>query len=124
MGSVYEVFRLLHERGLGDPDPAFALIFSDLELLRIPIEKHEIAKDKKHLVEPLTMVRLPSNDPGSDSYVYDAHDKLKAHIMPAGLSSRNGSMIWQAIDLKTQSAKWIDRQQLSDRIIRLWAPEK
>src|SRR5258708_6520085 len=45
VGGMYETFRLLRQRGLADTSTAFAEILRDLELLRMPLEKHEIAKD-------------------------------------------------------------------------------
>ena len=45
VGGMYETLRLLRQRGLADTSSSFAEILGDLELLRIPLEKHEIAKD-------------------------------------------------------------------------------
>ena len=49
-----EIFGLLRTRKLVLDNPAFETLAHDLELLRIPLEKHEIAADKK-LTEPLLM---------------------------------------------------------------------
>src|SRR5665811_1134332 len=98
VGSMYETFRLLRQRKLTGTDPAFDEILSDLELLRMPLEKHELAKDTV-LKEPLQMVRGPRNNDAKDLYSYDKDDNSRAHIMPMGLSKR-GSLSWQAIDLK------------------------
>jgi hypothetical protein len=122
VGSMYETFRLLKQRKLSDTSPVFAEIFSDLELLRMPLEKHELAKDKKTLKEPLPMVRRPPNNDATDHYSYDPNDDSRAHIMPSGLSN-NGSMTWQVIDLKTGADRWVERRALSERIVELWKDE-
>lgn len=119
VGSMYETFRLLRQRKLTGTDPAFAEILSDLELLRMPLEKHELAKDKETLKEPLRMVRQPRNNDTTDQYSYDPKDDKRAHIMPSGLSSR-GSMTWHVIDLKAGTDRWVERRALSERIVELW----
>jgi hypothetical protein len=89
----------------------------ELRLLRIPLEKHEIAADRK-LTEPLRMHRQPPNNDDTDSYEYSNNDARKAHIMPTGISSR-GSVMWQVIDLQSNSSYWLERRDLSERIVAL-----
>jgi hypothetical protein len=117
IGGMYETFRLLRERKLAGDDQQFSAIFTDLELLRIPLEKHEIAKDRA-LKEPLTLVRNPPRD-GDETFSYARNDPKRSHIMPTGLSPR-GSMMWQPIDAKAHTSKWIERRTLSDQILDLW----
>lgn len=119
VGSMYETFRLLRQRRLSGTSPVFNKIFSDLELLRMPLEKHELAKDKETLKEPLQMVRQPQSNDATDHYSYDPKDNRRAHIMPSGLSSR-GSMTWHVIDLKAGTDRWVERRALSERIVELW----
>jgi hypothetical protein len=95
VGSMYETFRLLKQRTLSGTSPVFTELFSDLELLRMPLEKHELAKDKKTLKEPLSMVRQPQNNDATDHYSYDPNDDSRAHIMPSGLSNRGGRRSWR-----------------------------
>ena len=118
IGSMYETFRLLRQRKRADTSPIFHEILKDLELLRIPLEKHEIAKDRE-LKEPLAMVRSPPNNDATDYYSYDPKDHSRSHIMPAGLS-KSGSFTWQVIDLKANTGRWIERRGLSDKILALW----
>jgi hypothetical protein len=120
IGGEYEIFRLLRQQKLSDDGELFARILKLLELLRMPIEKHEIAKDKR-LDEPLLLQRSPANNDSSDHYEYSKVDDLRAHIMPAAISTVNGSMMWQAIDLTDNSAPWIERRWLSDRMLELWS---
>jgi hypothetical protein len=119
VGAMYETLRLLRARKLilEDERERFSAIFRDLELLRIPLEKHEIAKEK-----PLTLTRNPPKNDSSDLYSYDPDDPTHSHIMPFGISAR-GSVTWHAIDLKTNSDKWIERRALSDQILDLWKEE-
>jgi hypothetical protein len=61
IGSVYEVFRLIMELEHPRGDSEIAALAHDLRLLRIPLEKHQIAQDKI-LAEPLQMKRFPPNN--------------------------------------------------------------
>ena len=117
IGGMYETFRLLRERKLADDDKRLSAILGDLELLRIPLEKHEIAKDRT-LKTPLTLTRMPPNKDSTDIYSYAREDPARAHIMPMGISPR-GSVMWQAIDLRGNTSRWIERRGLSDQILEL-----
>ena len=119
IGGLYEVFRLLRQRGLSDRTELFERLLKFFELLRMPMEKHEIAKDRK-LSEVLTLQRQPPNEDASDNYEYLKSDDSRAHIMPAAISTVNGSMMWHAIDVDSKSSYWIERRWLSDRILELW----
>lgn len=118
IGGVYETFRLLRERHLADEGEVFLAVLGDLELVRITLEKHEIAKDRT-LKEPISLVRQPPKNDASDHYSYIPGDDKRSHIMPTGLSS-SGSVMWQVIDLKNNTSRWIERRSLSDLIIDLW----
>jgi hypothetical protein len=118
IGGIYENFRTLRQRKLADTTPAFDQIFSDLESIRVPLGKHELPKDWS-LKEPLTMVRHPPNNNATDLYVYDPQDDQRSHIMGVGRSPR-GSVIWHVVDLKTENDRWVERRELSDRILTMW----
>jgi hypothetical protein len=117
IGGVYEILRLLKSRNFLKGDH-FDALFTDFELLRMPLEKHEIAKDKS-LKEPLHLIKFPQHNNSADYYAYDPKDKTRAHIMSMGVSSR-GSMMWNVTDLKHTRNFWIERRSLSDRVIELW----
>jgi hypothetical protein len=118
IGGIYENFRTLRQRKLADTTPAFDQIFSDLESIRVPLEKHELPKDRS-LKEPLTMVRYPRNNDATDLYVYDPQDDQRSHIIGAGVSPK-GSVMWHVVNLKTENDRWIERRELSDRILTIW----
>jgi len=118
IGSVYEVLRLLKERGIAPEGEQFDVLAHDFRLLRIPLEKHEIAGDHT-LMEALQMKRVPGRGDSSDVYVYSKEDTAKAHIMPCGVSAR-GSVMWQVIDLRNRQNRWVELRDLSDRMIEVW----
>jgi hypothetical protein len=122
LSAMYETFRLLRSRGLADEGEAFASIFHELELVRMGIDKHEIPKDQK-LAEPLGLVRMPTLPHDKEPYIYDKNDPKRAHIMPMGASAR-GSPMWQVIDHLKDRSFWIERRDLSDRILDLWKDAK
>lgn len=116
VGGMYEILRRLREAGLGDGE-IFDGLMVDFELVRIPLEKHQIAQERK-LGAPLHLAPIGS-PAGAATFIYDLADRTRSHIMPAGVSPR-GSMIWQAIDVKGAGQRWIERRELSDRILALW----
>lgn len=119
IGGMYEIFRLLRSRQLNnDNGEVFQSILTDLELLRMPLEKHEIAKDQK-MPSPFRMIRYPQKGDASDLYTYDPSDPKRAHIMPSGVSSR-GSIMWRVYDAKKEEERWIERREIADRILSLW----
>lgn len=117
IGQVYEIVRLAKERKLIADSDFFETLAHDFRLLRIPMEKHEIAQDTK-LKEPLPLSRAPVGEDDVD-YHYDKKSPLRAHIMPSGISQR-GSMEWCTVDISAAlSQRWIERRDLSDRILQL-----
>lgn len=120
VGSVYEITRLRKERGLVLEDGPEHAVARQLHVLRMPIDKHEIANGPG-LKQPLQMQRNPPNGDASDLYTYDRKDPQRGHIMPTGLSSR-GSIMWHAIDGATLAAVWLERRAISDALLDVWAP--
>jgi hypothetical protein len=118
VGDMYETFRLLGARKIAVATDEYQSLARDLRFLRVPLEKHEIAGDSK-LTEALQMYRTPPRDDDHEMYKYEKGDPLRAHIMPSGVSDR-GSVMWQVIDLKSNTSYWIERRQVSDRILNLW----
>ena len=78
IGSMYETYRLMIERKVAPNDDRFCQMAHDLRLLRIALEKHEIAADKK-ITEPLKMRRMPPTGQDRNYYTYFLGDPLKAH---------------------------------------------
>jgi len=118
IGSVYETLRLLKARKLMPDSGESLALLNDLSLIRMPLEKHEIAKDQA-LKNPLQMQAHPPNNERTDFYVYDKDDPTRAHIMPRGVSPR-GSVMWQLLDVKANQERWVERRGLSDRLLSLW----
>jgi hypothetical protein len=118
IGGMYEILRVL-KSVKSQNDDVFMQLFYDFELLRIPLEKHQIAKDGD-LTAPLRLQRQPSRGDNSDEYVYSKENPKRSHIMPSGITER-GSITWLAIDVRNNgSSRWIERRWLSDRTIGLW----
>lgn len=118
IGDLYEVFRLLQERKLVPKDQNYITLAHQLRLLRIPLEKHQIALDDK-LGEPLPMKKMSVGNQKIEIYEYSRNDLKRSHIMPKAISVR-GSAAWQAIDILKNEAYWFERRDLSDRTIAYW----
>jgi hypothetical protein len=123
--ACYEILRAFQQRDreaakAGRPTSGvsdlheFKSIFTDFELLRMPIAKFEITKDNK-LEQPLPMRRV-----GDDETIefYDPKDPSRFHIMPKGVSSR-GSAVWLALDVRNSRQHWVERRDLADRLLSL-----
>jgi len=121
VGSLYEIVRLIKQRALLQPTQSLETLAYDLRLLRIPIEKHEIAGDQR-LAEPLILERHPPNNAAKDIQEYSKEDPLRSHIMPFAVSER-GSAMWHAIDLKAKRAHWIERLSLSERALSVFSED-
>jgi len=128
VSSCYEILRTIKQReteqeaaGLqvqGRSRTAeFTTLFADLELLRMPMDKHEIAKDKQ-LTAPLIMQRSPPKGDNTDQYIYDSSDPTRSHIMPTGISKR-ASVTWQVLDHRSGRQYWVERRDLADRLLAL-----
>lgn len=122
IGMVYEIFRLLIERDLAPDRTEFKALAHELRLLRIPLEKHEIAADKK-LSGPLLLQRLPVVEGANGDFTYNNRDNKKSHIMPFTTSNR-GSIMWNVIDTESQNSYWLERLSLSDRIVALFSVDR
>ena len=125
--TVYETFRTIVEIEKPPPDSDLAILAHHLRLIRIPLAKHQIARDDR-LDEPLKMVRYPQNNDDSDFVDYgtgnrrnEYYDPKRAHIMRSGTSAR-GSCIWEVIDGATKESFWLERRELSERILKIYGP--
>jgi hypothetical protein len=124
--GCYEILRAFRQRDLEAIEAgarpsgvsemeAFKSIFSDLELLRIPMTKFEIAKDKK-LKEPLPLRRIPSNHNATDQTNYNRKDPARYHTAPSGMSPR-GSICWLALDHVAKREYWVERRDVAERLL-------
>lgn len=94
----------------------FKSILTDFELLRMPIAKFEIAKDKG-LKSALPLRRVGSKESEPIEF-YDQKDPGRFHIMPNGVSER-GSAVWLALDVVNSRQYWVERRDLADRLLSL-----
>ncbi len=94
----------------------FKAIFHDLELLRMPIAKFEVAKDGC-LKQPMPMRRFGEGAAKPIEF-YDPKDPSRSHFMPKGVSLR-GSAVWLALDARNWQQHWVERRELSDRLLSL-----
>lgn len=91
-------------------------LFRDIEIIRIPLAKYQIAKDKKLRV-PLQFAQDGDDEVPAKIMEYDKGDQQRNHVMPRGFSAR-GSMQWCAIDVEGENyRKWLERRELSDRFL-------
>lgn len=121
VGSLYEICRLLSERNLSPKTDAFKLLSRELKLVRIPLEKHEIASDRR-ISGSLVLETGPEGSENRREYEYKKNDNTRSHIMPQGFSEQHSHM-WHVIDVEKTRSYWIERRDLSDRFISFWPPK-
>ncbi len=116
IASAYAISFTLKDRNILS-DPAFLKLADDLRMIRVQIEKYEVPSDKK-LTEPLKFspTQLRPDEEEAPIYVYDKTDPLRAHIARKGLSARR-SLSWEVVDAKTSESRWLERLELSDRML-------
>ena len=117
--GCYEILRTFQQR---DRDGVFESgefksIFTDFELLRMPIAKFEIAKDRGLEQQPMPMRRVGDGEAKPIEF-YDPKDPSRWHIMPNGPSLR-GSAVWLALDGRNSRPHWVERRDLADRLLSL-----
>src|ERR1700730_5709954 len=123
--ACYEILRAFRQRddesNLGDDAVSglatFKSIFADLGLLRMPIAKYEIAKERK-IKQPLPMKTFSLNNDAVDAGVYDRDDPTRFWFMQTKVSPR-GSMMWLALDHSVPREYWVERRDLADRLLNL-----
>jgi hypothetical protein len=123
--ACYEILRAFRQRdnesGLGDDAVSglatFKSLFADLELLRMPIAKFEIAKESK-IKQPLSLKAYPLNNDATDARFYDREDPTRSYFMQTSVSSR-GSMMWLVLDHSASRQYWVERRDLADRLLNL-----
>ena len=123
IGCAYAVcFTLKDRKILTDPD--FLKLADDLRMIRVQIEKHEVASDKK-LTEPLQFspTQLRPDEKTPPIFQYDKNDRLRAHIPRRGSSSTKRSAMWEVFDVKADESRWYERLDLSDRMLNLFDPQ-
>lgn len=117
VSSAYEIIRLLNDRDKNLSDD-FKELYQLLTLVRVPLEKHELAHERK-LTEDITFVKCPPNGDDTDQYIYSLQDPMRGHIMPMSVSER-GSAMWQALDVKSRDSIWVERRNLAERFMSCW----
>ena len=125
--GCYEILRAFRQRdddalkagvrpsGVSEME-SFKSIFADFEFLRMPMAKFEIAKDHK-MKQPLRMQKFGETNEVAPHF-YDPKDPARYHIMPTGVGQR-GSAVWQALDYLTNREYWIERRDLSERLLAM-----
>ncbi|MCB1562630.1 MAG: hypothetical protein KDJ75_03565 [Alphaproteobacteria bacterium] len=116
IGHVYEIIRVTKERKLIPKSLDFEALAHDFRLLRIPIEKHEIAQDNQ-LRGELFLEKTPPKT--SDRPQRYSKDDIKRGYKMVKRVSETGSAMWLTIDIKNQQSRWIERLSLSEKILTL-----
>lgn len=121
VGAAYAISFALTDRGLFQTNDAFKSLAEDLRVVRVQLEKHQIASDRK-LDKPLDLVTGPGQLGEVRSFQYDNKDPLRAHIGRTGLSDKSSAM-WELIDLKANVMRWVERRNLADRMLQIFAAD-
>ncbi|MPZ33533.1 MAG: type II toxin-antitoxin system prevent-host-death family antitoxin [Rhodospirillales bacterium] len=121
IADAYEIVRLLEERQIWPMSEEFESLSNDLRLLRAPLMQHAIAttSEQRDANVLIALAATPARgDDKAEEYLHS--DPQRAMIMPSGVSSR-GSVMWMVVDIGTGDDRWIERRQLSERLLTLWS---
>lgn len=124
VASAYEIIRLFNERFIKENNTAeifganFEKVYKQLTLLRVPLEKHELAKDRK-LKENINFVRYPSKGDGTDEYIYNPQDNTRSHNVSV-LASERGSVKWCVVDVEKTEQIWVERREMAELFLSCW----
>ena len=123
--DAYELFRLLKDRQLADGDK-FRTLERNLRLIRIPLDKHEIAGNKNQVSDKNLTLTQPLVDEET-SYRYSPNDPLRAIMTASRFNPKTGSVQWYVFNELLSNDDtfmgWLERRTLSDQILDLWRPE-
>lgn len=115
VSRCYEIVRAardwMKERKEVFPDRLAQLLYQ-LALVRMPIDKGEIADAHRHKGEPLVLTLAD----GSNPMPYSAG----AFMMQRGMCWQSGAAMWWPIDLVTQQTVEVCRRNLSDSLLTLF----
>jgi hypothetical protein len=115
--STYEIVRMAQETPTGRSHWTLVALRKQIELVRVPMAKLEIANDAG-IKEPLQFERIGEGTAG-DVVTYSA--KSKAPIYPAqGFCLETGSLAWWVYDTKSRSMVQVTRRMHSDMMLALW----
>ena len=123
--NAYEFFRLLKERRLTSGN-SFKKIEQQLRLVRITLDKHEIAKNRGGNVDLKFMYHPPLTDEKT-LYHYSSDDPHRSIIPEVKVNLETGAVQWRVVDVLSHKDEtwvgWLDRQVISDEILKLWRSE-
>ncbi|MDQ0421109.1 hypothetical protein J2045_002136 [Peteryoungia aggregata LMG 23059] len=111
--SIYEVLRTACQqaRSKGLEHIALKTLHDEFKLVRIPLAKLEIANAK--LAEPeLMLQKFGGEEEEPESYIADA-----SYIIHRAVCTSTGAIQWMAIDIKKKANVWINRHNLSDKLL-------
>lgn len=109
----YEVVRALHQRRLDLP--GLEPLLRQMELVRIPLLKFEVAQEGKNRMPPIKLYRYPPTSSDEPPELYDRSDRGRAYrpvgaLTPAGLA-------WGVIDAAAGQTVWVTRRSLADGLL-------
>lgn len=121
VGSAYAIAFALKSRGLLSERSEFRELAENLRLVRVQSEKHEIPSDR-NLTEPLQLStgKAQPGEAAERFYQYDKQDPLRAHIPRRGASDRRSPM-WEVIDVKSKTIRWLERRALADAMLDIFS---
>lgn len=108
----YEIIRAAYEQSkiMGEPHDKLRALRDRFALVRMPIAKAEITAAGRHKQE----IILATVEDGGDPRAY-ANDG--SYVIPRGVCTETGAVMWWPVDLKTSTTVEICRRELSDEFL-------
>jgi hypothetical protein len=120
IGKAYSILFILSDRGITRECIQFRELLGDLRLLRVTIEKFEIASDRRLPAGGLEFQAVGDGPPSR--FIYDHQDTRRGHIMPSRVDAETGALSWCALEVgDPHQERWLNRQRLADQMLALSA---
>ena len=116
ISDTYEIFRNIKSNEMLKENKIFKELEHHLRLLRVPIDKHQIASDHYLKKKPQLIQVKPANDNGVGQYEHHSGEPYKLVTKLTG----RGSLFWETVDGKTGKAITFERLYLSERILKFF----
>ena len=118
MLSMYEVLRRAHETENGRENTKLRTLRNRIEIVRVPIAKHQIANDGK--IGPTSPIQLARVGSGPEDVVSYSSAQRVTYLPLTMICTATGSYTWSVVNARTRTQEVISRRAISDECLGLF----
>lgn len=113
----YEAVRALHQRS--PALPGLEPLLRRLELVRMPLFKSEVARERPNRMPPIDLYAYPPTSAEEAPRRYDRLDDQRAYRPVAAMTEQG--LAWGVVDAVTCRMVWVTRRSLADALLAVGA---